>query len=619
MPEYLTLTEAVCANAAAHPGQAACVYLHEAGRSMLPQELSYAQLDRRARSVAVRLREQGGDPDRPVLLLYPPTLDLVTAFLGCLYAGRPCVPALLPDEPDDRPAQVARLVRDASPGTVLTQYLHRESIATWVRGAGKENAGKEHVVCAATDGPEADEADPAAWRPVPWRPDELAFIQYTSGSTGRPKGVPVTHGNLMAAQEAIRRSIGSRPGVRTGSWLPAHHGMGLVGMVLHPLWMGGTAVLMSPRAFANQPHRWLRMIHDHGIEVTAAPGFGYELCLRRITEEQSAGLDLSCLAAALCCGEPVRSGTLRAFAERFAPAGLRPRALQPCYGLAEAVPLVSGGERDRPPAELLADIRDLEQDVVVPARAGRTGTPLVSSGRPRPEELLIVDPVTRKVLDDGQVGEIWLHGPGVAPGYWRRPALTREAFGASTADGRTGWLRTGDLGALRKGELFVLGRLGERITHQGRSLYPQEIERAVQDADPAFRPGGGAVFAVHQRSGQARIVVVQEVRPGACADGGAAALARTVHTVLRRGFRVPGGSVLLVPPGVVRRTAGGTIRRALMRRLFLEGTLPAVHASLEPQVAALLPEGRGYSRQNAPGSASSLPASRRAVATAPAR
>jgi acyl-CoA synthetase (AMP-forming)/AMP-acid ligase II len=581
------LTDAVRNGADRHPDRAAFVYLHEDGLGMRAEELSYAELDLRARAVATRLRHASkGDATRPVLLLYPPTLDFVTAFLGCFYAGRTAIPAPLPDEPGERLARVSGILRDAGVGAVLTLPQYRQAIGAWLVASGEQD-----VVCLSTGADEDDGADADLWTAPRLRGTDTAFLQYSSGSTSEPKGVMVTHANLAANQEAIRSAMKTPQGVVAGSWLPLYHDMGLIGMTLQPLWVGGTSVQMSPISFIKQPARWLRMIHDYRVEGTASPNFGYELCVRRVSEEQSAGLDLSCLRVALNGAEPVRADTLRAFVRRFADTGLRPEALLPCYGLAENTLLVSASDPDAPHLELTVDAQALERDELRPARTDRPSRTLVGCGRATDTEVLIVDPMTRRVLPAGQVGEIWLRGPSVAAGYWNRSELTAETFRAVTADGRTGYFRTGDLGSLLDEELYVTGRIKEMLIQHGRNLYPQDIEQAVQESGESFRRGGGAVFSVtDEASDRAHVVVVQELRARANVNEESLAhLAASVQALLSRQFQLPAVSVVLVRPGVIRKTTSGKTQRTLMRRLFADGALPVLHQRLAPAVAARPP------------------------------
>lgn len=564
-----------------HPDRDALVFRRDSGSPHEDEHLTYGELDRRTRAVAARLQQEG-DPKRPVLLLYPSTLDFVPAFLGCLYAGRVAIPAPLPTEQGERLSRVSGIVQDSAADVVLTVSGQHSPIAEWLTQSGTPG-----VSCLATDG--QDIGDPDAWRAPGTGADDLAFLQYTSGSTSEPKGTMVTHGNLAANEETIHRALRTRPGQAMGGWLPMYHDMGLIGHLLQPLWVGGTSVMMAPFSFLKHPHQWLRLIHDYRIAVSAAPNFAYDLAARRVTDKQAEGLDLSCWERALNGAEPVRAETLRAFTERFVPYGLRPESVYPAYGMAEATLLVSASEPGNPPVVREVDADALEDRRLVPATPSSAGRSIVSSGRPRDVELLIVDPETYEVMPDGQVGEIWLRGASVAAGYWNRPDVTQETFDAATADGQQGFLRTGDMGVCAEGELYVTGRLKELLIHNGRNLYPQDIEGAVQDAGAPFRRGGGAVFGLQDpRTGHTHVVVVQEVRPVPAEQEKRDALAVQVQSVLTRQFQLPSASIVLARPGAVRKTTSGKIQRTLMRKLFLEGQLPAVHTRLAAPVEALV-------------------------------
>jgi acyl-CoA synthetase (AMP-forming)/AMP-acid ligase II len=380
-----------------------------------------------------------------------------------------------------------------------------------------------------------------------------------------------------------------------GGWLPYHHDMGLVGHLLHPLWLGATGVLMPPSTFVRRPVRWLQMISEYGITTGGGPNFGYDLCVRRIKDEQLEGLDLSRWETAVNGAEPVRAETLDAFADRFAPVGMRRDALYPCYGLAESTLLVTGGERGTPPATQVVDASALENHSIEPARDGAPTRTLVSSGRARDYDVRVVDPLTHEVLPDGRVGEIWIRGASVARGYWNRPGESEHAFHNATSDGEMGFLRTGDLGTLDGGELYVTGRIKDLIIVSGRSLYPQDVERTVKQISSLF--GSGTAFAVE--SGREQVVVVQEVRKSHDRDLDLPALTAAVQRQVTREFEIPARNVVLVRPGTVRRTTSGKLQRDAMRRMFLGGSLRPLHAVLDPAVSALVrtpPTGRSARR-----------------------
>lgn len=568
---------------AAGQDRTAFSFLPNARNGTIGETLTYRELDTAARSIAARLLADGG-PGQHVLLLFPDGLDFVRAFAGCLYAGAVAVPAPLPDRFTASIDRTAGILRDADVTTVLTDGAHHAFVGDWLAARNMPGVACHDVGALTTT---AGGTAAATWRPPATGTgfDHLAFLQYTSGSTSEPKGVMVSHGNLLANLESIHRVIGTTSDLRAVGWLPVIHDMGLVGQLLSVLYVGGHMVLMPPNEFLRHPYRWLSLVGETRATHTVAPNFAYELCLRRVTDEQLATLDLSSLDVVLNGAEPIRAGTLTAFAERFAPCGFDPAAFSPCYGMAEATLLVSGSPRGEPPLTLTVDAEALAKGELTDAapESGRgAGWPLVSSGRPQGCAVLVTDPETRAVLPDGLVGEIWLRGASVARGYWRRDALTEETFGqpCPVPGLPDGWLRTGDLGALRDGELFVTGRLKDMVVVAGRNLYPQDMEYVVQGCDGRLRGGGCAVFGLND--GSEDVVVIQEARPVLLRTDVATEVAATIRRVLAREFAIVPRTVLLTRPGTVRRTTSGKVRRSLMRQLFLDDAIDGVRYEREP-------------------------------------
>ena len=594
---FTTFTRQLGERAAALGDADALVFLRDgADRADGPdgagaEHLTYATLDRRARALAVRLREHGAE-GRPVLLLYPPGPEFLVAFTGCLYAGAVAVPAPLPGDRGERLQRVSGILKDTVARLVLTDAAHAADTSLWLAVSG----GGE-TVCLATDidtgvpgvhggahsGTEADD-----WRPPAVGPDDLAFLQYTSGSTSKPRGVMVTHRNLMANQAALQRLLGTTADDRFGNWLPHYHDMGLIAHLLHPLYLGTTAVQMAPAAFIKRPVGWLRAFGDHGLTVGGGPNFSYDLCTRRVTDAQLDELDLSSWRLALCGAEPVRARTLDAFARRFAPAGLRASSLYPGYGLAEATLAVSGGRPGLPAGRLTVDAAALEHDELRPPAAGRPTRTLVGSGRIHGDDfdLRVVDPVACAEMPPGRVGEIWLRGDSVARGYWHSPLDTDDTFGATLADVPGEFLRTGDLGVVDDGELYITGRLKEVVILNGRNIYPQDVEWAIREIEPALGTGNGAVFTVG--ADREQLVVVQEARVPRQETDRLRDLTRAVQTLVGQDFDVPAGNVVLVRPGTVRRTTSGKVQRTLMRRLFLDGEITPLYEVLDPAVRDLI-------------------------------
>src|SRR6478736_1891038 len=531
--------------------------------------LSYAELDQAARRIALLLRAHTQPGDR-VLLLYPSGLEFVTAFFGCLYAGVVAVPAY-PPRANESAHRLRAIIADAGAQIALTTG---PLLAT---SANFTPAGLGHATLRllTTDDLSAINADD--WTAGDVRADTLAMLQYTSGSTGQPKGVMLTHGNLLANQEMIMHVTGDqRAAVVSTGWLPLFHDMGLIGLTMPPLYSGGCAYLMPPAAFLQKPLRWVQLLSRVRTTVTAAPNFAYDLAVRRTTPEERAALDLSALRCTMNGSEPLHAETLERFAAAFAVAGFRRKGFQPCYGMAEASLLVTSK-----PA-----YTDFITERVDPARlaAGEAvadATPaarvLVSSGLASPGlTVLVVDPATRQPLPDGRVGEIWVHGPSVGLGYWNKPEVTAEIFGGHLAGrSKTGHLRTGDLGFLRAGELFVTGRMKDVIIVRGRNHYPQDLEATVQAADPALRAHGGAAFAITQDAAEG-LVIVQEVERTALRKLDAPAVFQAIRAALVREHEIVPAAIVLVKPATIPKTSSGKIQRSACRTQFAGAALDAI-------------------------------------------
>ncbi len=453
--EPASLVDLLCRRGHAQPQQVAYTYL---ARGELPEfELSYGELDRQAREIAAALQQSLQQGDR-ALLLFPPGLEFISAFFGCLYAGVIAVPAM-PPQPSRLERTLPRLraiTANARPAAVLTTA----SLAAAAEQIAEQAPELREPAWLAVEGLGRGMAD--AWVAPALGHATIAFLQYSSGSTALPKGVMLSHGNLLHNQRIIHHAFDNTEQASAVSWLPLYHDMGLIGSVIQPLYLGNRCIMMSPVDFLQRPARWLQAISRYGASTSGGPNFAYDLCVRRVDEEQRAGLDLSGWRVAFNGAEPIRRETIEQFVAAFAPRGFRREAFYPCYGLAETTLFVTGNVRDRAPVYRALDDGALRRNRVVAApdenSARRT---LVSSGRPRPESrVLIVDPDTRVPCTAEQVGEIWVAAPNVGQGYWDQPELSQATFGARLAGSDEGpFLRTGDLGFMSDGELFVTGRL----------------------------------------------------------------------------------------------------------------------------------------------------------------
>lgn len=556
--------------------------------------LTYAQLDRRARAIAARLQALGVTDGQRALLLFQPGLDYITAFFGCLYAGAVAVPSYPPD-----PFRMERtfprfhaIVTDSAAAAVLTTGM----ILDLAGELFDEHPDLQPLQRLATDQLPDDEAD--AWRPPAVDGSTLAFLQYTSGSTAQPKGVMLTHDNLLANLAMIRKGFGITSGDIGALWLPPYHDMGLIGAILQPLYAGFPVVLMSPLDFLQRPLRWLRAITRYRATVSGGPNFAYDLAARKVTDAQKATLDLSTWRVAFNGAEPVRRETLERFSQAFAACGFRPEAFYPCYGLAEGTLIVSGGRRGQGARYARVKASTLGAGQAIPAAADDPdGQWAVSCGTALGEErILIVDPETRQPLSDGQVGEVWVSGPNVAVGYWNRPQETAETFHATPAAGATDassseklasvdglrFLRTGDLGFVLDGELFIAGRIKDLIIIDGQNHYPQDIELTVEKSHPALRPGCAAAFPITV-DGQERLAVAVEVarnlRPAR--DGQATsedaldpeALRAAIRRAVTAGHDLRVHAIALLKAGSIPKTSSGKIQRHACRQGFLAGTL----------------------------------------------
>jgi acyl-CoA synthetase (AMP-forming)/AMP-acid ligase II/alkylation response protein AidB-like acyl-CoA dehydrogenase/acyl carrier protein len=546
----------------------ACVYLDE--REVVKARVTFETLDSQARAIAARLQGLGASGGSAILL-YPPGMEFISAFFGCMYANVTAVPLPIP-RAQGAINQFLGIVEELKSTILLT------TAPTLVRAARSGVPIPDSMMCLATE--ETPEAMARAWRPVNVPGDAVAYLQYTSGSTANRKGVVVSHANVIANLRAIAERFDHQDNSVGVNWLPHTHDLGLVNGILQPIYHGHLNVLMSPTAFVQHPIRWLNAISRHRGTYSNSPNFGYDLCLRRTTPAQRASLDLSCWEVALNGAEPVRRQTIDDFVTMFSPHGFRRSAFFPAYGLAEATLMVSGGPRNGAAIAIEVDAAELEQHRVVERKADSGARTLVGCGRPlQSTTVAIVDPETRVARAEGEIGEIWVHGPGVAAGYWQRPDVTNQVFGAEIAGaGNQRYLRTGDLGFVRAGEVFITGRLKDLIIIRGANHYPQDIEWTVERCHPAFRPGCGAAFSVDSESGE-ELVVVFELERESLRSADYADLAQIAREAVAAEHDLHLRTLVLLKTGSIPRTTSGKIQRRQCRAEFLGNELSTVWTS----------------------------------------
>ena len=545
---------------------------------------SYRDLAADAGRAAVSVAERGLGGTRVVLALEP-GLDYVAALFGIMQAGATAVPTFAPGSARARD-RIAAIAKDCRPAALVVEDRAAERVRALI------SAGQIPPAAVVTAAELFTPPEPG--QGIAIAPGVPALLQYTSGSTGRPRGVVLSHRNLLSNSHTLIDRMGVEPDRVGCTWLPPYHDMGLLGTLILSVYGGWPLVMLTPAHFLQDPARWLRAMSDHRVTVTVAPNFALGLCAE-LPEEALTGLDLSRLRQVYCGAEPVLAATARDFHERLAPHGLPAGAVAPCYGLAEATLFVAGKPRATAPV-----IRSLDGAALQLGRArepeGTTAAPgavaeVVSCGPPAADhDVVIVDPDTRLPVPPETVGEIWVHGPNVAQGYFSAGGPDGESASSAvfhvrlatdsdtdtdTDTDRT-YLRTGDLGFLWAGELFVTGRHKEVIVIAGRNLHPGDIERSALRGDAEIRQA--AAFAVGPGpAGTARLVVAAELRRRtAPAPAAAAELRRRIVACVVRDHGVAPDDVRLGPVGMIETTTSGKVRRLAAREAYLAGTLKSL-------------------------------------------
>lgn len=559
-PPFRNFVDIARQRAADEPDEVGFYFREPGGRR---HALTYRELDRRARAVATELRARAGPGER-VLVLEPPGLGFVTSLLACAYADQVAVPTYPPLR--TRAARtLERLQQVAHDSAALLALVDSHSgTADMLQESGAAHRLTLDVILTDT----VPDAAADSWRPWAADPDRLALLQYTSGATGTPKGVMLTDGNLLHNSALIREVFGHDRNSRGVIWLPPYHDMGLIGGILQPLFAGFPVTLMTPHQFLQHPIEWLRAISEVGATTSGGPSFAYDLCVRRVAAEERRGLDLSSWTVAFNGAEPVNPGTLDQFCAAFADAGFRREAFLPCYGLAEATLMVSGGPRGIAP-----QVRVLKPIGAEPDNARALPGARVAVGRPAGDLIvLITDPASGDRCPPGRIGEIRVAGSSVARGYFGRPAETSETFvNAQEGEHPGRFVRTGDLGLLADGMLFVTGRLKDVIIVAGRNHHPEDLERSAQTSHDDFVAGGGAAFPVSSAAGE-QVILLQEVQRAALRRD-PEELFRAIRAALSHDHQLTAHTIGLLRPGEVPRTLSGKVQRRQCQQLFLDGAL----------------------------------------------
>ncbi len=537
---------------------------------------TYQELDLQARAIAVQLLTKVKPGDR-ALLVYPYTagLEFIASFLGCLYAGVIAV--------TDYPRQHIKSLSQYQDRIVNCQAaiaLTTQEFADRVKGQLIANPGMVMKLNAlpwmASDRINLNLAE--QWQPPKINGDTLAFLQYTSGSTGQPKGVMVTHGNVLHNSEVIYQSFGHHDRTKILMWLPMFHDMGLIGGVMQPLYAGLPAVLMSPIALAQKPFLWLQALSKYQITTSGGPNFAYDLLCQKITDEQRASLDLSHWSVAFTGAEPVRAETLEKFAELYEPCGFKQEAFYPCYGMAEATLFITGINASQYPTITYLDKQALTEDKVVTVAPDHPNSKAaVSCGHTwLGDEIIIVDPETKVQCESDRVGEIWAAGVGIGKGYYQQQEQTKATFQATLADNpNKTYLRTGDLGFIKDGELYITGRIKDMMILWGRNHYPQHIEETVADCHPALRTNHGAAFSI-DINGEEQLVIAHEINRADLRNLNAEEVIGAIRLAVGEQNMANVFAVALLKTGSIPKTSSGKIQRRACQSMFLDGSLNAI-------------------------------------------
>jgi len=535
--------------------------------------LTYQELDRFARRIAAQLQILGLTGER-ALLLYPAGLDFLIAFFGCLYAGVVAVTAYPPKNQRNTP-RIKAISHDARAAIALTTT----EILSTVQSLMTEKTDLGSLQWMTTDN--LTEGLENSWQKLDIHQDTLAFLQYTSGSTGTPKGVMISHGNLLHNAQTTYQFMEHSAESKFVTWLPMYHDMGLIGGILQPLYGGFPCIVMPPASFLQRPYRWLQAISQYQGTTSGGPNFAYDLCVQKITPEQKATLDLSSWSVAFNGAEPIRHDTLERFAEAFAECGFRREAFYPCYGMAETTLMVSGVEKATSPRIKAIQKSALESNRVVESSIedGDDRRHFVSCGRVIPDQkVVITNPETLENSQSGEIGEIWVSGLSVGQGYWNREQETEETFRAYQSDtGEGPFLRTGDLGFLQDGELFITGRAKDLIIIRGRNLYPQDIELTAERSHPSLRSSASAAFTV-EVSNEEKLVIVQELEFRAKPN--LEEVVNAIRQAVTEELEVLVYAVVLIKPGSIPKTSSGKIQRRATRAQFENGELNVVTSNI---------------------------------------
>lgn len=567
VPERFTISEVLHLRALQHPDKPVFTYLHDGIHAR--ETVTFREFDEQVTALAQRLEGKSLKGGR-VLMFYPPGIDFLRALFACLRSGIVAVPAY-PPRRNRTLNRIHAIVKDCSPAAILAI----DSIARDLERNFSEDELLSKIPWLITNTENQESTGTFSFSPAP---GDLAFIQYTSGSTGTPKGVMISHRNIMVNSRNLHLHFHTDDSSRSVMWLPQFHDMGLLLGVFQPVFTGYHAVFMSPVSFAGKPYNWLKAITDYKGTFSGGPNFAFDHCVEKINPEERATLDLSSLRMVFNGAEPVRYETLQRFSETFRESGLPQGVLFPGYGMAETTLSIAVSDKGTKRPYLSVDSSQLRENRVVPMEDQHPlAVKIVNNGSARGDtEIMIADPETLRPANHDQVGEILVSGLSVAMGYWNNEALNNEIFRV-IIPGREGktWLRTGDLGFIYEGELYITGRMKDIIIIRGRNYYPQDIEHITEESHHSVRKNYCAAFSVEHK-GEERLCIVTELQRTFLRRPDTAAITENIAEAVAGEFEIRPWKVVLIKTGSLEKTSSGKIMRRAAKEALLSGTLEII-------------------------------------------
>ena len=541
------------------------IYRYIEDENKEPITLTNLEIHDQAKNIANNLLLTSKKGDR-ALLLYPAGLEFIVGFLGCLFAGLIAVPAY-PPRKNQKLNRLKTIIDDAEASVVMTS----QKAATIARPLFDDDETISEMIWLVSDSSDLEKIDKDI---LPIENSDIAFLQYTSGSTGDPKGVMVSHANVISNMGVIYASCKHTNTSKLASWLPHFHDMGLMAGVLQPIFAGAEITFMAPAYFLQKPVRWLQMMDKYKSESTAGPNFAYDLCIEKINDEDLVGLDLSNINIALNGAEPVSGETLRKFTEKFSKCGFKATAHFPSYGMAETTLMVTAGDLEEEARILTINSVDLQNKIITIEKKSSDATQdMVSSGHAwLDHEVIIVEQDKLVKIGENLVGEVWIKGSSVTQGYWKNPEKTKEDFDAYTSDTNKGpYLRTGDLGFLNDGELYICGRAKDLLIIRGRNYYPQDIETVASNSNESLSLGHAAVFSI-ESEGREQLIITQEIKRTHMKTFNKEEIFDNIMESITLDCELQVRDIVLLRPGQILKTSSGKIQRQANKKAYQENT-----------------------------------------------